>query len=481
MQLSKEQPVRRSALPSIGAIVVVVAVVAGNSWWLLHDEPTAPPMSEGERLQVLQDDRERVQQAAEEQEAARAEANRPDNTVATEPKVEKLELSAAQVARRPVVPLPQPIERLASVRPGDSLTSALQRLFIHGPTAYRLVAAYSKLRKPRRLQVGNLLFARFDSPSPMDAESLISLVVAPKRGGKGITIERRREGDKTTYVAKEGGLPGVVERRALRCAITASLSRSLQRCGHGPSLASLVSSGLAARLSLRSDVRRGDEARIVYDELVAAGEHVRYERVLAIRYRGERKLLTGIWFDDRHGRADWFLPSGAALEPMFTTSLVAGARLTSGFGMRLHPILGVRKMHNGTDYAAASGTPVRAAADGTIVKASSGGAAGNHLRIKHQGGYLTEYMHLSRFSRRSRPAKKILKGQVIGYVGSTGRSTAPHLHFGVIKGGSYVDPMSIREVAGIGVAGRYKARFDRHAEEVMKLLDALDKDGSGDS
>lgn len=472
--------VRRSALPSIGAVVVVFCVVAGNAWWLLREDPVAPQMSETERLAVLQDDRERVQRLAEE-EAAKAEANIPDNLATTAPKVRKIEVSAAEVRKEPAPPLPVPIERLVKIAPGDSLAGALQRLFIHGPTAHRLVKAYSKLRKPRRLRAGTLLFARFDSPSPMDAESLVSLIVAPSAGGTGITVSRTRVKDQIAWIATEGGIPGVVERRALKCAITSSLSRSLQRCGHTHGLAAMVGGALAARLSLRSDVRAGDEVRVVYDELVAAGEHVRYERVWAVAYRGDRSQMVGVWFDDRRGRADWFAADGTALEPMFTTQLVSGARLTSGFGMRLHPILNVRKMHNGMDYAAGSGSPVRAASDGVIIKVARGGAAGNHLRIKHAQGYQTEYMHLSRFSRRSRMSTAVSKGQVIGYVGSTGRSTAPHLHFGVLKNGGYIDPLTIREVPGLGVAARDKPRFDEQAKGLIQLLDALDRGGIGDS
>ena len=479
---SSSAPRRRGALPSVGAVVVVAAVLGANSWWLLRDQPAPSGMSEAQRLQVAHQDQERVKQVAAAAEAARAEADRPDEgVVATEPKVDKLELSAAQVQKKPAVPVPMPIERLATVQPGDSLLGAMERLFIHGPTANALVKAYSKIRSPRRLRVGHLLYARFNSPSPMDAESLVSLVVAPRSGSGGITIEREENKQGWQWRARKGGQPGVVERRALRCGVTASLSRSLQRCGHSEQLASLVGDGLAARLSLRSDVRRGDEVRVVYDELVAAGQHVRYERVLAIRYTGRRHKLTGIFFDNGRGQADWYKPDGSALEPMFTTHLVNGARLTSGFGMRLHPILKVNKMHNGLDYAAGSGTPIRAAADGAVIKVGRGGAAGNFVRVKHEQGYVTEYMHMLRFARRSKLGQRVQRGQVIGYVGSTGRSTAPHLHFGVIRHGKYIDPLLIRDVPGIGVGAKDRDAFAEYAAKLALLLDALDKSGTGAS
>ena len=471
----------RGAWTSVGAVVVVAVIAGGNLLWWLGDRPDPEPMTEAARLGVLQDDRDRAQRAEQEAARAKAVATAAAADPALGPAPKRVEVTAAQVKKVPLAPIAVPTERLVTIQPGETLTAALGRLFIHGPTAARVVKAYSTLRKPRRLQVGQRLFARFESPSPMDAEGLISLVVAPRRRRAGVTVVRRTKADRHEYVAKEGGVPGSLMRRALRCGIGASLSRSLSRCGHGPGLASLISVALGRRMSLRSDVRAGDEIRVVFDELVAAGERVRYERLLAISYRGQRRKLTGIYFDDGRGRADWFAASGSALEPMFLREPVSGGRHTSSFGMRLHPILGVRKMHNGTDFAAATGTPIKAAADGKVIKVKSGGAAGRHVRIKHLFGYQSEYMHLSRFARRTRVGAAIKKGQVLGYVGTSGRSTAPHLHYGIIKNGNYIDPVQTHGIPGIGVAARDKKRFAEHAAELMKLLRALDDGGSGDT
>jgi len=315
----------------------------------------------------------------------------------------------------------------------------------------------------------------------MDAESLVSLVVAPSGRGRGVTVERVRSEGTVGYKAREGGIPGTVVRRALRCGVATSLARSLQRCGHGRALVGMVAAALRSRVSLRSDVRPGDELRVVYDELVAAGERVRYERILAVQYTGERARTLGVYFDNGRGTADWYAPTGDALDPMFLREPVGGARLTSGYGMRMHPILKVQKMHHGLDFAAPTGTPVRASADGRIVRVTSGPAAGRNIRIQHLLGYRSEYLHLSRFARRAKVGKRVKKGQVIGYVGSTGRSTAPHLHYGVSRGGTYLDPVKTFAIPGRGVAERDKKAYSAHAAKMMKLLRALQDDGSGDS
>lgn len=468
------------ALPSLGALIVVLVVLGGNSWRMSRRTAAPASMSESERLGVL-----RVDRAHAEQQQRRAELTvhppAVSETPATEPPQRKVEIAAARVDARPIVPALAPTERIVQVQTGETLSGALERLFVHGPTAYAVIKAYSKLRRPRHLRVGSHLFARLDSPSPMDAEALRVLVVAPPNGSRGVTITRSRASGKATWLATEGGVPGTVVQRALRCGVSTSLGRSLQRCGHGQQLTAMVSAALGPRVSLRSDVRPGDELRVVYDELVAAGERVRYERLHAVQYHGERAQVLAVYFADGAGRGDWYAADGSALDPMFLREPVGSARLTSGYGMRLHPILGVRKMHFGLDFAASTGTAVRASADGRVIKVASGGPAGRNLRLAHALGYQTEYMHLSRFARRATSGASVRRGQVIGFVGSTGRSTAPHLHYGVLRAGKYVDPVTTFAVPGVGVSERDRPAFELHAARMRKLLRALDDEGIGDS
>ena len=147
--------------------------------------------------------------------------------------------------------------------------------------------------------------------------------------------------------------------------------------------------------------------------------------------------------------------------------------------MRLHPILHKMKAHFGVDFAASSGTPVYAAGDGHLVSAERAGAAGNVVRVRHDGGYLTEYMHLSRFVATVKPGDAVHKGQVVGFVGSTGLSTGPHLHFGVKQHSKYLDPASLGDVVQPAVNSRERAAFETESKALMDLLAALGK-GLGD-
>lgn len=149
-----------------------------------------------------------------------------------------------------------------------------------------------------------------------------------------------------------------------------------------------------------------------------------------------------------------------------------GAKISSRFGMRRHPILGYSKMHRGVDFAAPTGTPVYAAGDGVIAFAGKKGGYGNYVQVRHDKKYATAYAHLSRFGK-IKSGQKVRQGQVIGYVGTTGRSTGPHLHYEILAGGSQVNPAGIKFKTGNTLSGKELASFKEHARRIETQLAAL--------
>ncbi|HRE42547.1 MAG TPA: M23 family metallopeptidase, partial [Terricaulis sp.] len=149
---------------------------------------------------------------------------------------------------------------------------------------------------------------------------------------------------------------------------------------------------------------------------------------------------------------------------------INGARLSSGYGMRRHPILGYSRMHRGTDFAAPTGTPILAAGDGTVVRSGPFGAFGNYVRLRHSDGYETAYAHMSRIAVRS--GARVRQGQVIGYVGSTGRSTGPHLHYEVMRRGQQINPMTLRVANGRNLEGRALELFQAERARIDTLREA---------
>ena len=139
---------------------------------------------------------------------------------------------------------------------------------------------------------------------------------------------------------------------------------------------------------------------------------------------------------------------------------INGARLSSKFGLRKHPILGFNKMHRGTDFAAVKGTPVMASGDGKIIRARWCGGGGNCIKIKHNSTYSTVYAHLSKFSRITKEGTRVRQGQIIGYVGSTGMSTGPHLHYEVIENGRKINSQKLKLPSGKILKGKQRELFE---------------------
>jgi len=169
------------------------------------------------------------------------------------------------------------------------------------------------------------------------------------------------------------------------------------------------------------------------------------------------------------GRIDYYDEKGQSMRKALMRTPIDGARISSRFGRRRHPVLGYNKMHRGTDFAASRGTPIYAAGDGVVEKAGRKGGYGNYIRLRHNSSYKTAYAHLIRFARGVRAGKRVRQGQTIGYVGSTGRSTGPHLHYEVIREGRKINSQNMRLPSGRKLKGQdletYQAARSQLAEQ----------------
>jgi len=178
--------------------------------------------------------------------------------------------------------------------------------------------------------------------------------------------------------------------------------------------------------------------------------------------------------DDETGEAGYFDASGKTNKRTLMRTPLAGARISSHFGMRRHPVLGYTKMHRGTDFGARKGTPIFAAGDGIIEFLGRNGAYGKYIRIRHNGTYETAYAHMSRYAPNLSSGKRVRQGEVIGYVGSTGRSTGPHLHFEILKHGSQINPMKIADFGAVkGLDGAALSRFKVRVSRIEIALTLL--------
>ncbi|HZF20692.1 MAG TPA: M23 family metallopeptidase [Burkholderiales bacterium] len=211
--------------------------------------------------------------------------------------------------------------------------------------------------------------------------------------------------------------------------IKTSLFASTDAEGIPDSVAIQLADIFGGELDFHRDLRRGDRFAVVYETVNFAGRTVRSSRVLAAEFSSRKQTFCAVWFQDASGRGGYYTPSGENLRKIFLRSPLEFSRVTSGFGLRRHPIFQQWRAHQGVDYGAPAGTKVKATGDGVVGFAGRKSGYGNLIVLRHHGGYSTYYAHLRDFARGLKPGKRVLQGEAIGYVGQTGWATGPHLHY----------------------------------------------------
>ena len=234
---------------------------------------------------------------------------------------------------------------------------------------------------------------------------------------------------------------------------------------------------LGFSIDFQREIRSGDSFEVLFtkkidtlSDLIIETKPIKY---VSINLSGNK--LNFFNYKDKFGLPQYYDENGKSSKRTIMKTPINGARLSSGYGNRKHPILGYTKMHRGLDFAAPSGTPIFAAGDGVIEKAGWNGTYGKYIRIRHTGTYKTAYAHLSGFHKNVRIGKRVLQGKIIGYVGTTGRSTGPHLHYEVIKNNIQVNPMRIKLPAGKNISKTDIHNYKNHIEKILKQKIALEK------
>jgi len=227
--------------------------------------------------------------------------------------------------------------------------------------------------------------------------------------------------------------------------ITSSLYEAIKGAGESTELVADLADLFAGDLNFYVDTHDGDSFALVVEKLHLDGKFWKYGRILAAEYRGKAGRFRAFYYQGPGvERGAYFDDQGRSTTRSLLKTPLKFARMSSGFNpRRMHPVLHRVKGHFGTDYAAPTGTPVWASSDGRVVNASPSGGAGNLVVLDHGGGLRTYYMHLSRFAKGLAPGQHVAQKQIIGYVGTTGLSTGPHLHFGVQQNGKWIDPAKL--------------------------------------
>lgn len=279
----------------------------------------------------------------------------------------------------------------------------------------------------------------------------------PKAGDKAET--RLAKADEGDPAAKSS--PKAERARLVAGEVRGSLYGSAKRVGVSGGQIGEIVKVFAAKLDFQRDLKVGDPFAVVYDD---KGQLI-YARI---------KTKGSYRFARSGGQVLWLDENGKSLKSGLLRTPVDGARMSSRFGMRRHPILGYQRMHQGIDFAAASGTPIMAAGDGVVTRVGRWGGYGNWLQIKHSGGYESGYAHLSRYASGLKVGDKVKQGELVAYVGSTGASTGPHLHHEIWLNGKRVDPKGARIPTGFALEGRELVAFHAQRDTVRAALNRAD-------
>ena len=372
--------------------------------------------------------------------------------------------AAAVVSLEPAPPEPRLRMQTVELRRGDTLVKALVRAGMESKAAHEVAVALARNGLDvKRLRPGHAIEIAW---SPADTPTAVTVQPSPWLGHAAVAEEERWTVKRleTTPDIRVMTVHGRVER---------SLFEAVEEARESASLVVAIVNIFEWDFDFTADTRAGDRFRVVVEKRYAGDNFVSYGRVLAAQYASDKKVLTGIGWTPARDRFAFYDLDGRSLRKSFLKSPLEFTRITSGFTWaRPHPILGGVRPHLAIDYGAPVGTPVRAVADGVVLKGGWNGGNGIQVHLRHRAGYETMYNHLSRVGPRVKRGARVSQRQVIGYVGSTGLSTGPHLDYRVSKQGRFVNPLAEKFIPGDPIPAAERAEFRRHAHDLTERLEA---------
>jgi murein DD-endopeptidase MepM/ murein hydrolase activator NlpD len=327
----------------------------------------------------------------------------------------------SEAVRLPSDPLTasNPIEAETKIVKGDTISAVLKRMGVSNEEAALSIKALRKVYDPRSLRKGDKVTLSLSSDASTGADGRL--------------------------LGVESGIPAGVMVNFIRL--------------------------FSFDIDFQRDIQTGDKFDVLFNQFIDYdGSVVSSGDILYASLTTGKRSLTLYRYEFSDGRANYFNDKGRSNRKALLRTPIDGARISSGFGRRKHPILGYSKMHAGVDFAAPSGTPIRAAGDGVIRRAGWNGGYGRYVRIRHNSIYQTAYAHMRRIAKGIKAGVRVQQGQIIGYVGSSGRSTGPHLHYEILKQGRQVNPRKVKFQSAEVLAGDDLAKFKKSRERISALL-----------
>ncbi len=376
-------------------------------------------------------------------------------------------------------PWPQSLE-LAAARevrdrfpPGSTLARVLQRAGVPSDRAHSVVTAAGSAIDLRRIRDGQRYRLYFDEQDQLQA-------MRYEIDRTNAWVVSLRDGE---WATEKVTIPVRTKPVFISATIVSSLDRALAPYvpdgAAGNDLILRIADLYSWDVDFNYELRIGDRIDLVVLERYVEDEMIGYGDVLAAEFRVGRRTIPVVRYADDRGSASYYAPGGTSLRRTFLRSPVKYTRISSRFSYRrVHPVTGIARAHRGVDYVADPGTPVQATAAGVIVEAGYAPEAGRYVKIRHGGSYSSIYMHFSRFGAGAKVGVEVKQGDIVGYVGKSGNATGYHLHYGLLQGGRYVDPIDLQFPAAEPVPetdwAAFRAQRDQWIDELRQGQAQLD-------
>ncbi|HIJ61942.1 MAG TPA: peptidoglycan DD-metalloendopeptidase family protein [Rhodospirillaceae bacterium] len=356
----------------------------------------------------------------------------------------------------------RPIQKVVEAGRGDTLADLLIRAGIEKAEAARAIDALGEIYDPRSLRPGQDVTLTFVRPADGVGSGAFDAVSLQPEAGRQITARRSAGG----FSASEAKRPVIRQLAHFSGTIHGSLFEAAFSDGVPAAILAEMIRAYSYDVDFQRDIQPGDRFEVMFERFVDSnGRVIRDGDILFADLTLSGEAMPIYRYQDAAGTADYYNANGESVKKALLRTPVDGARISSGFGMRMHPILGYSTMHRGIDFAVATGTPVLAAGAGVIDFAGPNSSYGYYVRIRHDAQHATAYAHLSRFAPGIRRGHHVAQGQIIAYSGATGRATGPHLHYEVLVNDQQMNPMSVKFQAGSKLAGKELAHFQSLVHE----------------
>lgn len=351
-------------------------------------------------------------------------------------------------------------ERRIKIGKGDTLAGVLMNNGIGSGDAQAVVNAVSRHYNMRALRPGLAVHLTIEPADTDSGYQLAAMSFSPDPL-RTIDVERNDDG---RFVANLDEKVVKAVREARQVVIQGSVYGSADKANLPDRVAANTIKLFSYAVDFQRDIHSGDRLDVLYDSYKTADGYVaRTGDIAYARLKVGGREYSLYRYEGSNGQVDYYTSDGKSIRKSagLMRTPVAFGRMSSGFGVRTHPVLGYTKMHKGVDFAAPTGTPVYASGDGVVERAGRFSSYGNYVRIRHSSKMSTAYAHLSRYGKGIHPGVRVKQGQIIGYVGTTGRSTGPHLHYEVLVNNVQVNPKSVKFAADNSLSGNELNRFKK--------------------